>query len=78
LSWSSGGQFVRKQSSNASIEENNNLMETESYWEQSTDAGDIEELSSDHESDWSTDSESGRGLGPIETRFEYRMKKEAA
>jgi len=45
--------------------------EIESHWEQSTDAGDIEELSSDHESDWSTDSESGRGWRPIEICSEY-------
>jgi len=85
FSQSSDDQFVKTKSSYKDIQENVEFIECEcesgeigSSSEQGGAEEAIGEDYSDQESDWSTDAENGKGLGPVETWSEYRRKREPA
>jgi len=74
FSRTSGGQFVKNKSSDKNIEENVKFIESESESgetgsnsEQGDEEAAMGENYSDQESDRSTNTESGKGLGSVET-----------
>ena len=77
----SGGQFIKNLSNSKDAKESDEFIESEATESSSEQDGEGEftvEVYLNQESDWSTDTESGKGLGPVETRNEYQIKRVAA